>query len=67
MSDAGACKKRAYYDNVVNLEIVPYDTTDVLGVGEVLPFSRRELRRRDLERRARAPLTLRLGDCARGC
>jgi SAM-dependent methyltransferase len=36
--DAGAGKKPAYYDNVVNLEIVPYDTTDVLGVGEVLPF-----------------------------
>jgi SAM-dependent methyltransferase len=36
--DAGAGKKPAYYDNVVNLEIVAYDSTDVLGVVEVLPF-----------------------------
>lgn len=27
-----------YYDNVVNYEIVDYDTTDVIGVGEQLPF-----------------------------
>lgn len=27
-----------YRANVVNFEIVPYDTTDVLGVGEELPF-----------------------------
>jgi SAM-dependent methyltransferase len=36
--DAGSGLRSTYYDNVVNLEIVPYDTTDVLGVGEVLPF-----------------------------
>lgn len=36
--DCGAGKRSVYYDNVVNFEIVPYDTTDVLGVGEELPF-----------------------------
>ena len=36
--DCGAGKRSAYYDNVVNFEIVDYDTTDVLGVGEELPF-----------------------------
>lgn len=36
--DCGAGKRNYYYDNVVNFEIVPYDTTDVRGVGEVLPF-----------------------------
>ena len=36
--DCGAGKRPTYYDNVVNFEIVPYDTTDVRGVGEVLPF-----------------------------
>jgi SAM-dependent methyltransferase len=36
--DCGAGKRPIYYENVVNFEIVPYDTTDVLGVGEVLPF-----------------------------
>jgi SAM-dependent methyltransferase len=36
--DCGAGKRNRYYDNVVNFEIVPYDTTDVRGVGEVLPF-----------------------------
>ena len=36
--DCGAGRRNVYYSNVVNLEIVPYDTTDVLGVGEELPF-----------------------------
>ncbi|WP_053080369.1 class I SAM-dependent methyltransferase [Methylobacterium variabile] len=36
--DAGAGRRDRYYANVVNLEIADYDTTDVLGVGEVLPF-----------------------------
>ncbi len=36
--DCGAGRRDIYYDNVVNLEIVDYDTTDVLGVGEKLPF-----------------------------
>jgi len=36
--DCGAGKRPVYYPNVVNFEIVDYDTTDVLGVGERLPF-----------------------------
>jgi len=36
--DCGAGCRDEYYDNVVNFEIVDYDTTDVLGVGEKLPF-----------------------------
>lgn len=36
--DCGAGKRSEYLENVVNFEIVPYDTTDVLGVGEELPF-----------------------------
>jgi SAM-dependent methyltransferase len=36
--DCGAGKRGVYYSNVVNFEIVPYDTTDVLGIGEELPF-----------------------------
>lgn len=36
--DCGAGKRPVYYDNVLNFEIVDYDTTDVLGVGEALPF-----------------------------
>lgn len=36
--DCGAGRRPVYYDNVVNFEIVAYDTTDVRGVGEVLPF-----------------------------
>ncbi|MEI6123572.1 MAG: methyltransferase domain-containing protein [Bacteroidota bacterium] len=36
--DCGAGSRQVYIDNVVNLEIVDYDTTDVLGVGEELPF-----------------------------
>lgn len=36
--DCGAGKRGVYYENVVNFEIAPYDSTDVRGVGEVLPF-----------------------------
>ncbi|AZO55834.1 MULTISPECIES: class I SAM-dependent methyltransferase [unclassified Mesorhizobium] len=36
--DAGAGFRPAYYGNVVNLEIVPYATTDVLAVLEKIPF-----------------------------
>jgi SAM-dependent methyltransferase len=36
--DCGSGKRSVYYENVVNFEIAPYDTTDVLGVGEELPF-----------------------------
>lgn len=36
--DCGAGRRDVYTSNVVNYEIVPYDTTDVLGIGEVLPF-----------------------------
>jgi SAM-dependent methyltransferase len=36
--DCGAGLRERYYGNVVNYEIVPYDSTDVLGVGEKLPF-----------------------------
>lgn len=36
--DCGAGRRPIYFDNVVNFEIVPFDTTDVLGVGEELPF-----------------------------
>jgi SAM-dependent methyltransferase len=36
--DCGSGKRSEYYTNVVNFEIVPYNTTDVLGVGEELPF-----------------------------
>jgi hypothetical protein len=36
--DCGAGKRNHYYDNVVNYEIVDYDSTDVIGVGECLPF-----------------------------
>jgi SAM-dependent methyltransferase len=36
--DAGSGLRPTYYSNVVNFEIAPYDTTDVLGVGEHLPF-----------------------------
>lgn len=36
--DCGAGRRGTYYDNVVNFEIVSYDTTDVRGVGEKLPF-----------------------------
>jgi len=36
--DCGSGKRDVYFDSVVNFEIVAYDTTDVRGVGEVLPF-----------------------------
>jgi SAM-dependent methyltransferase len=36
--DCGSGRRDIYFDNVVNLEIVAYDTTDVMGVGEALPF-----------------------------
>jgi hypothetical protein len=36
--DCGAGLRDTYFDNVINFEIVDYDTTDVLGVGEQLPF-----------------------------
>ncbi|HTU69729.1 MAG TPA: methyltransferase domain-containing protein [Candidatus Baltobacteraceae bacterium] len=36
--DCGAGRRNIYYSNVVNFEIVDYDTTDVLGLGEYLPF-----------------------------
>jgi SAM-dependent methyltransferase len=36
--DCGAGKRPIYFDNVVNFEIADYKTTDVRGVGEVLPF-----------------------------
>lgn len=36
--DCGAGRRQVYYPNVVNFEIAAYDTTDVLGVGEALPF-----------------------------
>ena len=37
--DCGAGKRAEYLTNVVNFEIVPYDTTDVVGVAEDLPFA----------------------------
>lgn len=36
--DCGAGRRPVYYNNIINFEIVDYDTTDVLGVGEHLPF-----------------------------
>lgn len=36
--DAGAGLRRSQYENVVNLEIAAYPSTDVLSVGEELPF-----------------------------
>ncbi|GJE56445.1 MULTISPECIES: class I SAM-dependent methyltransferase [Methylobacterium] len=36
--DCGAGSRQTYYENVVNYEIVDYLSTDVLGVGEALPF-----------------------------
>jgi SAM-dependent methyltransferase len=36
--DCGAGRRSVYYENVVNFEIAPYETTDVRGVAEVLPF-----------------------------
>lgn len=37
--DCGAGRQATYYRNVVNVEVVAYDTTDVLSVGERLPFA----------------------------
>ena len=37
--DAGAGFRPTYYEHVVNLEIVPYATTDVLGALEQMPFA----------------------------
>lgn len=37
--DCGAGLRERYYANVVNCEIVAYDSTDVLAVGERLPFA----------------------------
>ena len=36
--DCGAGRRATYLPNVVNYEIVPYDSTDVLGPAEELPF-----------------------------
>lgn len=36
--DCGAGQRDVYYANVVNYEVVAYDSTDVLGVAERLPF-----------------------------
>lgn len=36
--DIGAGKRHEYLPNVVNLEVVAYESTDVLAVGEELPF-----------------------------
>jgi SAM-dependent methyltransferase len=37
--DCGAGNRPTYFENVVNFEIADYKTTDVRGVGEVLPFA----------------------------
>jgi SAM-dependent methyltransferase len=37
--DCGAGHRSIYLENVINFEIAAYDTTDVRGVGEELPFS----------------------------
>ena len=36
--DCGAGRRDIYFENVLNYEIVGYDSTDVIGVGEHLPF-----------------------------
>jgi SAM-dependent methyltransferase len=36
--DNGSGLRNTYYDNVVNFEVVNYPTTDILGIGEKLPF-----------------------------
>lgn len=36
--DCGCGRRPEYFPNVVNYEIVDYDTTDIIGVGERLPF-----------------------------
>ena len=37
--DVGAGRRSTYFDNVVNFEIAPFDSTDVRGVAERLPFA----------------------------
>lgn len=37
--DCGAGLRTRYYPNVVNVEVVPYPTTDIVGVAERLPFA----------------------------
>jgi SAM-dependent methyltransferase len=36
--DFGAGRRPVYYEDVINLEVVDYDTTDVRAAGEYLPF-----------------------------
>jgi SAM-dependent methyltransferase len=36
--DNGAGLREHWYENVINYEIVDYPSTDVVGIGEVLPF-----------------------------
>jgi len=36
--DCGAGRRDVYYENVVNYEIFDCESTDILGVGEALPF-----------------------------
>lgn len=36
--DCGCGRRPEYFANVINYEIVDYDTTDIIGVGEKLPF-----------------------------
>jgi SAM-dependent methyltransferase len=36
--DNGAGLREYWYENVINYEIVDYPSTDVVGIGEVLPF-----------------------------
>ena len=36
--DCGSGRRPTYYSNVVNFDPVAYETTDVVGVGESLPF-----------------------------
>lgn len=36
--DCGAGLRDKYHENVVNFEVAPYESSDVLGVGERLPF-----------------------------
>jgi SAM-dependent methyltransferase len=37
--DCGSGRRDVYFSNVINYEIVDYDTTDFLGIGEILPFN----------------------------
>ncbi|HEX3860620.1 MAG TPA: class I SAM-dependent methyltransferase [Stellaceae bacterium] len=37
--DAGAGLRKTPYDNVINLDIYDYPSTDILGVGDDLPFN----------------------------